>query len=130
MTNEKDIESDIENEIHAKGLHAPRLRPADIDAKIVRATYYVFPGTTLTVCCITLANGFVVTGESAAASAENFEWELGQKIAYANARDKVWMLEGYLLKERMFQMTQPAQSPEGARPLPLQRTAYDIGEFD
>lgn len=35
--------------------------------------YYVFPGTTLTVCALTLRNGFQVVGESAAASPENFK---------------------------------------------------------
>jgi len=104
-------EGAIEAEIIAKGLTAPRLKPADIDAKIIHAAYHIFPGTTLTVCCLTLANGFTVTGESAAASRENFDVELGQKIARDNARNKVWALEGYLLKDRLYQMTQPAAAP-------------------
>lgn len=91
----------IEKEIQEKGLNAPRLKPADIDAAIVSEDYHVFPGTTLTVCCLTLRNGFSVTGESAAASKENFNVELGQKIAKENARNKVWALEGYLLKEKL-----------------------------
>jgi hypothetical protein len=94
-------ERSIEQEIQAKGLNAPRLTPADIDAAIVKADYYVFPGTTLTVCCLTLKNGFNVTGESAAASPENFNEEIGQKIACENARQKVWALEGYLLKDKL-----------------------------
>ena len=61
-------EASLEQEIQAKGLVAPRITPADVDAAIVSAAYHVFPGTTLTVCCITLQNGFLVTGESAAAS--------------------------------------------------------------
>ena len=51
--------------------------------------YHVFPGTTLTVCCLKLRNGFTVTGESAAASPENFDVELGKKIARSNACDKI-----------------------------------------
>lgn len=66
-------------------------------------SYYVFPSTTLTVCCLTLRNGFNVTGESAAASPENFDEEIGRKIAFENARDKIWQLEGYLLKQRLFE---------------------------
>lgn len=94
-------EQEIEKEIQAKDLNAPRLTPSLIDSVIVKSDYYVFPGTTLTVCCLTLLNGFNVTGESAAASPENFDAEIGRKIAFENARDKIWMLEGYLLKSKL-----------------------------
>jgi len=94
-------EQAIENEIQAKGLNAPRLNPAHIDATIASEQYHVFGGTTLTVCCLTLQNGFTVTGESAAASPENFDVEIGRKIARQNAREKIWPLEGYLLKEKL-----------------------------
>ena len=52
-------------------------------------------------CCLTLQNGFTVTGESACASPENFDAEIGKKIARDNARNKIWMLEGYLLKQKL-----------------------------
>jgi hypothetical protein len=94
-------EDQIESEIQRKGLTAPRLTPADIDAAILAEQYHVFPGTTLTVCCLTLQNGFNVVGESAAASPENFDQEIGRKIARENARNKIWPLEGYLLKTRL-----------------------------
>ena len=96
-------EAAIEQEIQDKGLNAPRLTPADIDAAILTEQYHVFDGTTLTVCCLTLKNGFTVTGESAAASPENFDVEIGRKIARQNARDKIWPLEGYLLKQKLFE---------------------------
>lgn len=96
-----ETEQAIENEIQEKGLNAPRLSPASIDAVIVSAQYHIFPGTQLTVCCITLKNGFTVTGESACASPENFNQELGEKIAYNMAREKIWALEGYLLKQSL-----------------------------
>lgn len=95
-------ESDIEKEINEKGLNAPRLTPDGIDAVISNEAYHIFPGTTLTVCCLTLMNGFTVTGESAAASPENFDVDLGRKIARDNARNKIWALEGYLLKQKLF----------------------------
>ena len=60
---------------------------------------------TLTVCVLTLENGFTVTGESACASPENYNEELGNKIARRNAFDKIWSLEGYLLKENLFEET-------------------------
>ena len=96
-------EQAVELEIQAKNLNAPRLTPEDIDATVAGEDYYVFPGTTLTVCCLKLKNGFVVTGESAAASPENFDAEIGKKIARSNARDKIWALEGYLLREYLAQ---------------------------
>jgi|SRR5271170_3226809 len=94
-------ESETENEIQTKGLNAPRITPARIDAVIAAEDYHVFPGTMLTVCCLTLANGFTVTGESACASPANFDAEIGRKIARTHARDKIWALEGYLLKQSL-----------------------------
>lgn len=102
-------EQAIEAEIQAKGLNAPRLTPELIDAVIVGEDYHVFPGTTLTVCCLKLRNGFTVTGESAAASPENFDVEIGRKIARRNARDKIWSLEGYLLRDRICRAPQATQ---------------------
>ncbi|MGL5280813.1 MAG: Gp49 family protein [Plesiomonas shigelloides] len=93
----------IEQEIQQKGLTAPRLTPALIDSKVKSVEFHVFPATCLTVCCMTLENGFTVTGESACASPENFNAEIGQKIARENARDKIWQLEGYLLKQRLYE---------------------------
>lgn len=55
----------------------------------------------LTFCVLVLKNGFTVTGESACASPENFDPEIGRKIARENARNKIWPLEGYLLRERL-----------------------------
>lgn len=111
-------EQKIEQEIQEKGLNAPRLTPDYIDSKI-KATEYILPRDackrdngveifdaplplqTLTFCILTLENGFTVTGESACASPENFDAEIGKKIAYQNAREKIWQLEGYLLKEKL-----------------------------
>jgi hypothetical protein len=94
-------EAAIEAEIQKKGLTAPRLTPQHIDEQITGEAYYVFPGTTLTVCALTLKNGFHVTGESAAASPENFDAALGQKIARENARNKIWAFEGYALRNKL-----------------------------
>jgi hypothetical protein len=91
----------IEKEIQDKGLTAPRLTPDIIDSLCAKKQFHVFDGSCLTVCCLTLVNGFTVTGESACASPENFNQEIGERIAFENARDKVWMLEGYLLKQRL-----------------------------
>ena len=87
--------------LQERGLNAPRLNPAIIDSAIESVQYHIFTGTQLTVCCMTLKNGFTVTGESACVSPENFDQEIGQKLAFENARNKVWVLEGYLLKQKL-----------------------------
>lgn len=89
----------IELEIQAKKLNAPRITPSHIDDQIVTAQYHVFPGTTVTVCCLTLRNGFNTVGKSACASPSIFDAEIGRKLAYDNARNQIWELEGYLLRD-------------------------------
>ena len=93
----------IEQEIQEKGLTAPRVTPKRLEQVIAGVDFHVFPDTQLTVCCLKLENGFTVTGESACASPENFNAELGQKIARENATNKIWMLEGYLLKQKLYE---------------------------
>jgi hypothetical protein len=108
-------DNEIEQEIIAKGKTAPRVTPTDIEAAIV-SEYYINAGeatahcanpddhgsmSLLTFCVLVLRNGFTVTGESACASPENFDAEIGRKIARANAVTKIWPLEGYLLKQRL-----------------------------
>jgi hypothetical protein len=110
----------IEKEIQEKGLNAPRLTPALIDEQIIEETYIRasdIPGSLsaangaaayralscLTICVLVLKNGFTVTGESACASPENFDAELGRKIARDNARNKIWALEGYQLRTKLAQ---------------------------
>ena len=92
----------IEAMIQAKQLNAPRLNPVSIDSVIVEEVYHQFPTTTVTVCLLKLKNGFCVIGESAAASPENFDLEIGRKIARENARNKIWQLEGYLLRQALY----------------------------
>lgn len=103
----------IEQEILDKGLTAPRVTPDDIEANI-RGEYYFTaaqamehaneyhekssPLHLLTFCVLLLQNGFMVTGESACASPENFDAELGRKIARKDAENKMWPLMGYALK--------------------------------
>lgn len=99
-------EQSIEQEIQAKGKTAPRVTPQHIDDTIKSEQYHVFEGTTLTICVLTLQNGYTVTGESAAASPDNFDEEIGKRIARENARQKIWQLEGYLLREKLYQAEQ------------------------
>lgn len=104
----------IEREIVDKGKTAPRVTPADIDAAIDTECYFTAgqgsdrAGTPhdpaldlLTFCVLTLRNGFIVTGESACASPENFDAAIGRKIARENAKQKVWPLLGFRLKDKL-----------------------------
>ena len=92
-------EAEIEKEIQDKGLNAPRLTPESIDKVIMNATYTVLPSGKCMVCELTLHNDFVVIGLSSCVSKENFNEEIGRKISYEKARDKVWELEGYALQD-------------------------------
>ena len=108
----------IEQEIQAKGKTAPRITPADVDANIASEHYFTADDgewgaskhankpkhpqlSLLTFCVLVLRNGFTVTGESACASPENFNAEIGRKIARQNAVQKIWPLLGFALKERL-----------------------------
>ncbi len=95
-------ELEIEKELQAKGLNAPRLTPDLIESKIVKEEYHLLTDV-LTVCVLTLENGFTVTGESACVSPANYNKEIGDRIARDNAKEKIWVLEGYLLKQKLFE---------------------------
>ena len=113
----------IENELQEKGLNAPRVTPQRIN-DVIDGEYYFTAAqgvqaafgeqdeltrltgahgelSLLTFCVLRLKNGFTVTGESACASPENFDAEIGRKIARQNAVNKIWPLEGYLLKQEL-----------------------------
>lgn len=107
---------DIEEQIQAKGLTAPRVTPAKIEENIAEEIYFTpaevvearggqvtqrSSARLLTICVLILGNGFTVTGESACASPENFDAEIGRKIARQNAVAKIWPLMGYALKEKL-----------------------------
>ena len=111
----------IEQEIQRKGLTAPRVTPQQIEGAIAEEYYFTAANGVegalgdeasgvpyspalglLTFCVLVLRNGFTVTGESACASPENFDEELGRKIARQNALAAIWKLEGYLLKQRLY----------------------------
>ena len=81
----------------------PKVYKSDIEKKITKVDYMILPNTTVTICNITLENGFSVRGESACIDERNFNLKIGQEIAYRNAFNQIWDLEGYLLKERIFQ---------------------------
>lgn len=92
-----------EHELQLKGMPAPRVTPQQVEDQIESEHYHVPPGTTLTLCVLTLANGFTVTGESACASPANFDADIGRRYAREDAKRKIWALEGYALRNRLVQ---------------------------
>jgi hypothetical protein len=78
---------------------APKVTKDGITAKIKDVKY--IHEDLLTICIITMQNGFMVNGQSAPASPDNYDQEVGMTYAYENAFKQLWVLEGYLLKERL-----------------------------
>jgi hypothetical protein len=134
----------IETEIQAKGLNAPRITPKHIEQVIAEEHYFtadegafgarfrhavkrgelnqieLAPHSKLmllTICVLVLRNGFTVIGESACASPENFNAELGAKIARAHAVEKIWPLEGYLLRNTLANGFSPPHHPVPHHPV-------------
>jgi hypothetical protein len=77
-----------------------KVTKASVEAKIAKVDYLVLPDSTVTLCNITLKNGYSVRGESACVDPRNFNVEIGKGLAYKQAFDRLWPLEGYLLAER------------------------------
>lgn len=118
----------MEQAIQAAGANvAPRVTPDDIEAEIASEHYYTaregvlgmlaadgVPATAyekanaapaaldlLIHCVLVLRNGFTVTGESACASPENFDAEVGRKVARQAAVAKMWQLLGFRLRDKL-----------------------------
>lgn len=98
-------DSDIEQEIVAKGLTAPRVTPQDIEANIASIEYVTHvskSGQVLRWAVVTTQSGFSVAGKpSCAVSVENDNAEIGEKVALDNTREELWPLMGYALKEKL-----------------------------
>jgi hypothetical protein len=115
------VSDDIQKDIEARGLDAPRVRPADVEAEIADEFYFTASDGVsgclsartqilkaqpvalglLTFCVLVLRNGFTVTGESACASLENFDADIGRRVARQNALNKVWPLLGFRLRDQL-----------------------------
>jgi Phage protein (N4 Gp49/phage Sf6 gene 66) family len=113
-----DTDETLEAEIRRKGKTAPRVTPEALAANIVSEHYFTAadgvwgpdmrdelpdssPLYLLTFCVLVLKNGFTVTGESACASLEKSDAEIGRRVARNNAEQKIWPLMGYALREQL-----------------------------
>lgn len=76
-----------------------KLTPKLLESKIKSEQYHQFDNTTVTVCCLTLQNGFNVIGESACISPAYFDAEIGKKVAREKAFDQLWKLYGFNAKQ-------------------------------
>lgn len=94
-----DLISDNELEVALASRPAPRVTAEGMKDRIERVDYHVLPGSTVTICNITVNNGFSVRGESACVDPENFDEAIGRKIAFDNAFRQLWPLFGFLLAE-------------------------------
>lgn len=92
--------NDVEMDTCLDAQSAPRVTP-DRVFSVIKDIVFVHPIGTLTICVLTLANGFAVTGESACVSPENYNEAVGKDIAFSNAKAKIWALEGYAMRERL-----------------------------
>ena len=125
VTSPDTSDAGIERLIQTKGKTAPRVTQADIEAEITSEHYFTAgdgyrsapcfdpngqptdclpppaPLELLTFCVLVLRNGFTVTGESACASPENFDAEIGRRIARENAIQKIWPLLGFRLRDKL-----------------------------
>lgn len=98
----------VEMEIKEKCLTAPRITLDDITALVDRITFSTNQpdGTTSTHVHAYLDGRFyLASGHSACVSLENFNAQLGFKIAQGKAifaaKEKLWELEGYRLYQQL-----------------------------
>lgn len=108
---EPDHVDDIDALAHAKGLTAPRISMAELEANIVhtKIVKHISPsGQVLRWAVLTVKSGFAVTGRpSAAVSSENDDVEIGERVAIENAKAELWPLMGYELRARLAAAAQP-----------------------
>lgn len=84
-----------------------RVTPDVVNAAIVSSQFDKLPGTQIIVCTLTLRNGAKVIGQNyGAIDPKRQDDAMGQKAAFAMAVEKVWELEGYLLRQRLHEAKQ------------------------
>lgn len=95
-----------EYSLENQGKFKDHLTEEDIKNKIKDKKFTILEDGKTTICNLYLENGYTVRGESACVNPANFDKALGEEIAYKNAVDKVWVLEGYLLQEKLYKLGQ------------------------
>lgn len=106
MSNPAGVPTEAELQAESVG---PRVTEDALAKHISKVDYFVHPGSQLTICVITMLNGYTVTGESACADPANFKKDVGERFALESARKKIWPLLGYVLKEELYKQSQMGQ---------------------
>lgn len=125
---------DLEQEIQNKGANvAPRITPSHIEDCIASVHFFIAADgilacmdhadevddnsmqalKLLTICVLVLKNGFTIVGKSACASPENFNADIGKDVAWRDAKEQIWPLEGYLLKQNLYEQKQSQDMLKG-----------------
>jgi len=99
-------DDEIEQYIIDNDLNAPRLTPEDIQNQVKKVQYHHFPDTNVVVCAVTVTNDYTVLGDSSCVSNANFDVKLGKEIALKNAIEEIWGIEGYRLKQYLYEKRQ------------------------
>lgn len=79
-----------------------KLTKADIEGAIKNSIYYQPEGTQITICVLVLTNGFTTVGQSGCINPADFDADIGKQMAYRDAEDSIWRLEGYLRKQALY----------------------------
>jgi hypothetical protein len=103
-------------DLSARGAVAPRVSLADMNDAIA-SEHYINAGNAITsyeqplplespldlmtLCFLTMKNGFVVVGKSAPASPANYDAEKGRTFAREDAIRQLWPLMGFSLRDRL-----------------------------
>lgn len=96
------VAASVTGKQHADELVGDRVTPEMITAAILGHDFHVLPGTNITVCTIKLRNGYRVLGYNYGdIDPERHDRKRGEQAAYEMAREKIWELEGYALRERL-----------------------------
>jgi hypothetical protein len=94
---------------------APRVTKEGIQSRIaITSFHHLVDVPTVTICNIVLDNGYSVRGESACVNLENYNEEIGNKIAFDNAFSKLWPLYGFLLAEDNLRARTPEEDEKSA----------------
>lgn len=80
-----------------------KLTPEYLHSLIKSTGYFQLEGTTTTICALETTSGFIIVGKSACLNPDDFNEDIGKEIAFNDAFDKLWDLEGYHQKSIAFE---------------------------
>lgn len=66
----------------------------------------------MTLCTIIMKNGFMFVGHSTPASPQNYNFDLGKKLAYDQAFKQIWPMMGFELRSKLYERSQLGSGPQ------------------